>query len=112
MESIIHPLVKKEIEEIFNHEVEIVFISVPQLFESGFDKMFDKILYIYTPEEVRINRLIKRNNLSYEEALSRIKAQMPDEIKKQRADYVIENVATIENLSQKVEGVLFKLTNQ
>ena len=112
LESIIHPLVKKEIEEIFNHEVEIVFISVPQLFESGFDKMFDKILYIYTPEEVRINRLIKRNNLSYEEALSRIKAQMPDEIKKQRADYVIENVATIENLSQNVEGVLFKLTNQ
>ena len=41
LESIIHPLVKKKLEEIFLLEYSIVFISVPQLFEAKFDKMFD-----------------------------------------------------------------------
>ena len=44
LESIIHPKVKEEILKIFNREEKLVFISIPQLFESGFDTLFNKII--------------------------------------------------------------------
>ncbi len=46
LEAVIHPKVKEEILKIFNMNFDIVFISVPQLFEAGFENLFDKIIFI------------------------------------------------------------------
>jgi len=75
LESILHPKVKEEILKIFSSNDNVVFISVPQLFEAGFEDMFDKIIYLTADENLRAERLIKRNALSNEEALRRINAQ-------------------------------------
>ena len=105
LESIIHPEVKKEMEKIFNGDEEIVFISVPQLYEAGFDVLFDKIIYITANEDIRKERLMKRNLLSTEEAQIRIDAQ--SEVgKKEKCDFIIENNTTIDDLKFKVQNVL------
>lgn len=105
LESIIHPLVKIELEKIFASNENIVFVSVPQLFESGFDSLFDKIIYITADENIRKERLIKRNSLTPKEALTRIKAQNENN-KKEKSDFIIENNSDITNLENRVNDIL------
>lgn len=98
LEEIIHPLVKRELLKIFNNDYPVVFISVPQLYEAGFEDLFDKVIFIKTEKSIRIERLMKRNNLTKEQAELRISAQLDDNIKASKADFIIENNSTIENL--------------
>lgn len=105
LESIIHPKVKEEILKIFNSEEKLVFISIPQLFESGFDTLFNKIIYVTADRALRLERLIKRNNLTIEEAEIRINAQV-DTNKIEKSDYIIENNTDLADLQNKVKEVL------
>lgn len=105
LEEIVHPLVKEEILSIFENNFNIVFISVPQLFEAGFESLFDKIIYVTAEKNIRKNRLIKRNNYTEEEALKRIEAQNEDN-KKEKADFVIENNSTILELENSIDYIL------
>jgi dephospho-CoA kinase len=66
---------------------------------------FDLILLVYAPPEVQILRVMKRNNLSREEALSRLKSQMPIDEKLQFADLVIRNDGTMRDLEKRVDEV-------
>ena len=104
LENIIHPLIKKEVLKIFeeNSNEDVIFVSVPLLFETDFYKLFDKILFVAANENIRLERLQKRNNLSSSEALLRIRAQMSQEEKIKRADFIIENNSTPEDLEKKV----------
>ncbi len=105
LESIIYPKVKEKILEIFDKELKIVFISVPQLFEAGFEKLFDKIIFVTADENIRKERLIARNSYTPEEARKRIKAQN-DYLKKEKSDFIIENNSDIESLNSEVKKVL------
>ena len=104
LESIIHPKVKEFIENIENKGT--VFISVPQLFEAKMEGLFDKIILISAPLEIRLERLIKRNNLTKDEALIRINAQMSEEEKIPKCDYVICNNGDISNLHAQITSWL------
>lgn len=101
LESIIHPKVKEFIENIDSSDT--VFISVPQLFEAGMESLFDKIIFVSAPLEVRLERLMKRNNLTREEALVRINAQLREEEKISKCDYVIVNNGSADELMRQVE---------
>ena len=105
LESIIHPEVKKELNKIFSKDLEVVFISVPQLFETDFDKLFDKVIYVRANEKIRLERLMKRNSLSEEEGFKRINAQREDG-KKEKSDFVIENNSDFDNLRAQVDDIL------
>lgn len=108
LESIIHPQVKEKLLKIFNTEENIVFISVPQLFEAGFENLFDKIIYITAEETIRKERLMKRNSLTPEEAQRRIKAQKEDN-KKERANFIIENNDSLDKLREQIQEILEQL---
>lgn len=105
LESIIHPKVKEEILKIFDSEEILVFISVPQLFESGFNILFDKIIFVTADKNLRKERLIKRNSLTPEEAQKRIDAQ-EETGKLEKSDFVIKNNSDFENLKTQVEDIL------
>ena len=107
LENIIHPLVKDEILKIFNSDYEIVFVSVPQLFEAGFEDMFDKIIFVSADEIIRLKRLMKRNNLTKGDALKRINAQLPESYKTGKCDIVIENNGTKEELAEILSRIQF-----
>ena len=91
--------------KIFQRENGIVFVAVPQLFEANMEKLFDKIIFIYANDEIRLERLIKRNNYSEEYAKIRMNSQLPQEIKAKKSDYVIYNNSDLNCLKKE----LFKL---
>lgn len=61
------------------------------LFESGFNNTVDISLMVYAPQEIRLQRALKRDDVAREEIERRIQSQLADEIKKERSDYIIYN---------------------
>ena len=78
LEELVHPKIRENLLEIFkvHKRDKMVFVSVPLLFEAGFKDMFDKTILISAKENLRLKRLMMRNNFTREEALKRIKSQM------------------------------------
>ena len=110
LEEYIHPKVKDEILKIFCESQEkCVFVSIPLLFETGFDKLFDKIIFVQCDDKHRLERLMKRNNFTKEQALKRMNAQIPQEEKINKSDFIIHNNLTKEELAEQVNELLKKI---
>ena len=111
LEYIIQPEIKNRIKSIFekNKNEKYVFVSIPLLFEIGWGNLFDKILFIKTEDDIRLKRLMQRNKFTQEEALSRIKSQLPQEKKAKKADFVIENNSSIDVLQKYIERFIIQL---
>ncbi len=102
LNSILHPLIIEKIKSLD----EPVFVDIPLLYEAKMEEYFDVVIAVLAPNDVLIERLSKRNNLSKSEAISRISLQIDQEVKKNRANYVIINNDTISSLYKKVDQVL------
>lgn len=111
LEEILHKEIYDKIIDFFKDNIEekIVFVSVPLLFESGFNKIFDRIIFVSANEDIRLERLIKRNNYSVEYAKKRIASQDSEESKIKKSDYVIYNESDFENLKLQIDIILKKL---
>lgn len=108
LEKILHPQIRLKILEFFenNKSEKVVFVAIPLLFEANMQDLFDKILFVYTNDEIRLKRLISRNNYSEEYAKIRLKSQLSQDEKIKKADYVIYNNSTKEELRKEVVKVL------
>lgn len=113
--NIIHPEVEKhfldwiQIQKKEGHT--IVACESAILFESGFDRFTDKVITIYSPIDIRIERIQKRDNCSYEKALERINSQMPDERKVELSDFCIVNNES-ESLIEQTVRLLVSLRHE
>lgn len=81
----------------------LVFMECALLFESGFDDMVDESLLVTASEDVRIQRVMQRDNITIERVRSIMALQMPESEKLQRATYVIHNDGSINMLRQQIE---------
>ncbi len=89
---IIHPEVNRDFDAwCVRQHTPLCAIESAILFESGFYKIVDICLMVYAPIDVRIARALQRDHTSREALLKRIGSQMPDEIKRERADFTILN---------------------
>ena len=68
--------------------------------------MADKVVLVYCNEKVQLDRLMKRDSISSEDALKRIRSQMSQEDKKKMADYLIDNSGDLEVLENEVEKLI------
>ena len=111
LNNIIHPQIRKNIsEQLQVHKNEkLVFVDVPLLFEAKFDDLVEKIIVVSLDEKTQLERLMYRNSLSKEEALQRIKSQIPVREKEKLGDYVVDNSFTQENTYNQVDRILEKL---
>ncbi|MBK9190971.1 MAG: dephospho-CoA kinase [Crocinitomicaceae bacterium] len=92
LNSIIHPKVRAEFNRWANlQNTTLVFNEAAILFETGAYKNFNYTILITAPEEIRINRILKRDQSTAREIKKRIDAQWTDEKKIPLADFVIEN---------------------
>lgn len=90
--AIIHPEVKKHyLAWAGSQTAPVTALESAVLFESGFDRAVDRIVAVYAPEEIRLERAVKRGNTSAQEIRSRMKNQLDEEIKKEKASFVIYN---------------------
>ena len=111
LNSIIHPKIKKLILKLQDEhkDEQFVFLDIALLYEAKFVDLVEKVIVVYVNEKVQIERLMSRNSLSKEEALSRIKSQMSAEEKAALSDYSIDNSDTIENTYQQIDEILEKI---
>ena len=91
--AIIHPQVKEDFRQwtLRKGDIGIVGMESAILLEAGFKEEVDFVVMVYAPLEVRVVRAMKRDHSSKELIMKRIEAQMSDEIKRNRADFVIVN---------------------
>ena len=80
-------------------------VDAALLIEANFNHLFNYIILITAPEKIRIERALKRNNLSLNQIKKRNMLQWPDEIKQKYANYVIENDKSISNLQKKLTKI-------
>lgn len=108
LEAVIHPAIKQEILKFFdsNTNEPVVFVGIPLLFESNMRDIFDKAVLIYTDDNIRKERLIKRNAYSAEYAQCRMDSQIPQDDKKALCDYIIYNNGSFDNLTLEVAKFL------
>ena len=112
LNEITHPeiikLIKKEInlarDKTHNQE-KILIIDAALIYETKIDTLMDKIIVVYIEEDEQIKRLIKRNNLSKDEALQRVKSQIPMKEKIKMADYVIDNNSSLDKTKKQVAKI-------
>jgi len=90
--SLVHPAIYDLFKGwVTEQNTPYVILEAAILFESGGTKHLDRILSVVAPVEDRIKRVIKRNSLTKEEVLDRIRNQMEDEARIKLSDYVIVN---------------------
>jgi dephospho-CoA kinase len=108
--SLMHPIIKqKVIEEIKESKQKLIFIDVPLLYESGFDDLCHYVICVYTNVDINIERLLKRDNISKEDAIIRINSQMEIELKKQKAHFIIDNSFDLCYTYKQVDEVVHKI---
>jgi len=91
-ENIIHPKVREDFKQwVEQQNVPIAGIEAAILFEAEFDREVDQIITVTAPSDIRIARVMSRDNAAKEKVLERISNQLPDEEKIKRSDFVIVN---------------------
>ena len=93
LNAVIHPKVNKDFRNWLEKHQDHTYIikEVAIIFETQSEKQFDKIILVTAPEKLRIERVMKRDNISEDEILERIKNQLPDEEKISKSDFIITN---------------------
>jgi len=110
LNSILHPfIIAAQDEELAGLERKdpegIAVVDAALMIESGGYRRFDKLIVVYCEPDVQLQRLVKRDQLSLEDAQRRISSQMPQEEKKSYADFLIDTSGSFESTRQQVEDV-------
>ena len=114
MNSILHPLIMAEQDALLNTWEQgdprgVGVVDAALLVESGGYRRFDKRVVVHCRPEVQLERLMRRNNLSRELALARVKAQLPQEEKLKHADFAVDTSGGFEETRARVIEVYEQL---
>ncbi|MDT3425200.1 dephospho-CoA kinase [Paenibacillus forsythiae] len=107
LNGLTHPAIRREIRQrMLAMEQEtperLIIADIPLLFESGLEDMFERILVVYAPREAQLERLKKRNGLTQDQAEARLDSQMDIELKRAKADYVIDNSGDLADTERQI----------
>src|SRR5687768_9939540 len=109
LNEIVHPEVERlrdlRISEARGRGDRVVVCDIPLLFEKKMVDHFDRIVLVDAPRPLRLERLVNDRSLRETEAMDMIAAQMPAELKRARADFVIDNASTLTELEGRVAEV-------
>ena len=109
LNQIVHPEVERLrgrlIDQAKRRGDRVVVCDIPLLFERHMTDRFDRIVLVDSHRAVRLERLVKERGLRETEAMDMIAAQMPAELKRARADFIIENDGTFAQLERRVNDV-------
>lgn len=117
LNNITHPYIfqsiKLNLKEICK-EGNLIFLDIPLLFEQfhlwkRYEIEFDEIVLVYIDEEKQIKRLMERDKITRDEALKKIKTQLPMDEKRKRSSKTIDNSGDIRYLNEEIEKLLLEL---
>jgi dephospho-CoA kinase len=109
LNEIVHPEVarlrKREIDAAGERGEKLIVCVIPLLFERHLADDFDTIVLVDAPRSLRLERIVRDRGIDEAEAMKMIASQMPADLKRARADYVIENAGTLDELEAEVDKV-------
>ena len=109
LNRIVHPgvtrLRDREIAQARERGDPIVVCVIPLLFERNIVEEFDAIVLVDAPRPVRLERMVATRGMEATDAMNMIASQMPAELKRARADYVIENNGSLQDLERDVNAL-------
>nr|WP_026287220.1 dephospho-CoA kinase [Gracilibacillus lacisalsi] len=112
LNAIVHPAVRKRMisqkEELLQQGYQSIVMDIPLLFENNLTYLVEKTIVVYTTEDVQLQRLIERNDLTEKEARNRMNSQMNIEEKRELADAVIDNSGSIKESEIQLINILKK----
>jgi dephospho-CoA kinase len=94
--------VKQRIIEARNKGKQVAVLDVPLLIEAGWVYLADTIWLVYVERNTQLERLIKRDTITLQEAELRLEAQMPLEVKRKYADIIIDNSGSPEETEAQI----------
>jgi len=114
LNTILHPRIIQRMEELAQeyHTRQpraVVIADAPLLFETGIDGSFRKVIVVWCRPEQQLERLMAKTGISPEDAERRVRAQMPVEEKRRRADYLVDNSGSLEFMQEQVQAIFPKL---
>jgi len=114
LESFVHPRVAEEFTRAATEYAgespdTVIQAVVPLLFETNMQSVFDRVVVVYAPEEVQIERVVERDGINRDAAADMISSQWPIEDKKSRGDFVIDNSGSLGETRKQVEIVWTEL---
>ena len=113
LNRIIHPGVIREIEKRLETARSPVRIAViPLLFEAGLESRFDYLIVVTADSETVIRRVAGSRNMSKEAIVLRLNAQLPLRDKAKKADFIIDNNGTVEEIRDQVKLIWQRLTGK
>lgn len=115
-ENIIFPYIISSIKEkidIFKKEMyNYILLDAPTLFESKADNLCDIIVSVIADREIRIERILKRDSITLDEAESRLNSQKNDDFYIEKSDYVIRNNGSLSELENNTINVVNSIKEQ
>jgi dephospho-CoA kinase len=110
LNSLVHPAVRAEVlhriaELESSRSSGIVVVDAALMVESGFYRIFDRLIVVTCDPALQLARIVKRDAVTSEEARARMEAQMPMEEKLRVADYIIESSGTLRQTKEQIEAV-------
>ncbi|MCH2203192.1 MAG: dephospho-CoA kinase [Fuerstiella sp.] len=114
LQLIVHPGIRAEIKsqvQTVPSDIDAIILDAAILLESGWADECDHLVYIHTPKPTRIQRVISTRNWTVEELAHRELAQLPADLKKQRANFIIDNSGTINEAAHHMTEILRILIN-
>ena len=107
LNQIMHERIISEIDkQLKEYKENIIVIDAPLLIETGLDKMVDVIWVVDVDKETQIERIKKRDNLSYEEIKSRMESQLSRKERNRHADIILDNSGNLIDLYGQIDEAL------
>lgn len=109
LNAIVHPAIAERSRALLDEHARagapIVVYDAALILENGLGGAMDALLVVAVPEDVQVERLVRRDGLDRDAALARIRAQMPLAEKVAAADWVVDNSGTREETEARVAGI-------
>jgi len=91
---------------------QLMIVEAPLLFEARLEKYFQRIVVVHAPDKLRLERILRRPEMTNERALQIIHAQIASEEKRRWADFVIDNSSEIERVASQVYKIFLQIAVQ
>jgi len=114
LEDLLHPLVFEKIEGLLKTTANrhaVVVIEVPLLFERGYEGRFKMTVTVFTNEKTALHRL-EKSGVSRDDAMQRLRSQLPMEVKTIKSDFTIDNNGTLEETMTQVTATYKKMLEE
>lgn len=110
LNTIVHPAVKRHFQAWTKQQSSpVIFLETAILFESGFNSETHKVILVTAPLDIRIERVVRRDQCSHEQVMQRIAQQWTEEAKALKSDFIIVNDG-LHSLIKQTEKIISELT--